>query len=146
MTPVRKWYQLDTCYLLNEWACFYLLFPIMIKSEMSDFDERILGLFSRRSLFIKVNLKWPLSRGNPFKFRFYLEWQGNRESSPSFHAFPLSKDRKLINPNYETYTKVTCMAIPSRDKYHNNLLYMFRYYLVTIFVYKNKIKITSIER
>ena len=125
-TPVRKRYQTDMCYLLNEWACKNLLFPIIIKSEMSDFNKRISGLFSRRSLFIKVNLKWPLSRGSPFKIHFYFEWQENRGSSPSFHAFPLSKDCKLINPNYETYSKVTCMAIPSRDKYHSNLLYMFR--------------------
>ena len=145
-TPVWKRYQLDTYYLPNQRACFYLLFPIMIKSEMSHFNKRISGLFSRRSLFIKVNLKWPLSRGILFKIHFYLEWQGNRGSSLSFHAFPLSKDRKLINPNYETYSKVACMTIPSRDKYHNNLLYMFRYYLVTIFVYENKIKITPIER
>ena len=123
-TLVRKWYQLDTCYLLNEWAYFYLLFPIMIKSEMSDFNKCISGLFSRRSFFIKVNLKWSLSRGSPFKIHLYLEWQGNRGSSPSFHAFPFSKDRKLINPNYETYSKVTCVAIPSRDKYHNNFIHV----------------------
>ena len=111
-----------------------------------NFNKRISSLFSRQSLFIKVNLKWPLSRNSPFKIHFYLEWQGNRGSIPSFHAFPLSKDHKLINPNYEIYNKVTCMVIPSREKYHNNLLYMFRYYLVIIFVYKNKIKITPIER
>ena len=113
--PVQKWYKLDTCYLLNEWARFYLLFPIMIKSEMSDFNKRISNLFSRRSLFIKVNLKWPLSRGSPFKIHFYLEWRGNWGSNLSFHAFRLSKDRELINPNYETYSKVTCMAMLGHD-------------------------------
>ena len=87
----------------------------MIKSEMFDFNKRISGLFSRQSLFIKIELKVTLSRGSPFKFHFYLEWQGNRGSSPSFHTFPLSKDRELINPNYETYSKVTCMAMPGRD-------------------------------
>ena len=144
--PVRRRYQIDTCYLLNEWACFYLLFPIIIKSEMSNFNKRISSLFNGQSFSVKVNLKWPLSRGIPFKIYFYLKWQRNRESNQSFHILPFSKDHKSINPNYGTYSKVTCMAISSHEKYHNNLLYMFWYYLVIIFVYKNKIKITPIER
>ena len=55
-----------------------------------------LGIISKSFPFLKVKLKWPLSRGSHFKIQFSLEFQGNQGSSQNFHGVPLSGDCKII--------------------------------------------------
>ena len=72
---------------------------------------RILGLFGKWPFFVKMNLKWPLLRGNQFKFHFYSWWQGNQGSSQSFHVTSFSKDHELLTQSYEIF---------DRNKMHGN--------------------------
>ena len=58
------------------------------------------GLFGKPSLFTKIKLEWPLSRGSHFKIYFRLECRGNRGSRQNFYGIPFSKDHILINPVY----------------------------------------------
>ena len=58
------------------------------------------GLFSKPSLFTKIKLRWPLSRGSHFNIYFCLECQGNWGSLQKFHGIPFFKDRVLINPGH----------------------------------------------
>ena len=53
-------------------------------------------IISKPSPFMKVKLKWPLSRGSRFKVHFCLEFQGNRGSSQDFHEVPFLGDCKII--------------------------------------------------
>ena len=69
-------------------------------------------LFDKPSLFTKINLKRPLSRGSRFKIYFHLECQGNRGSRQNFHEILFLKDRILINPDHFVtyYLIITCLS------------------------------------
>ena len=58
------------------------------------------GLFSKPSLFTKIKLKRPLSRGSHFKIYFRLECRKNRGSHQNFHGVFFSKDLVLINSDH----------------------------------------------
>ena len=63
------------------------------------------GLFSKLSLFTKMKLKGPLSRGSHFKIYFRSEYQGNRGLRQNFHKILFSKDRVLIILNHVVFQK-----------------------------------------
>ena len=70
------------------------------------------GLFDKLSLFTKINLKKPLSRGSRFKIYFHLKGRGNRGSHQNFHGIHFSKDRILIkSDHFITYhLMTTCLS------------------------------------
>ena len=49
------------------------------------------GLFDKPSLFTKITLKKPLSRGSRFKIYFRSERRGNRGSRLNFHGIPFRR-------------------------------------------------------
>ena len=59
------------------------------------------GLSSKPSLFVKIKLKWPISRGSHFKIHVFLEYRRNRGTTQNFHGIHFFKDRVLINPNHK---------------------------------------------
>ena len=70
----------------------------MIKLEIKN--TYVPRLFHKPSSFVKIKLKYPLSRGSHFKIYFCLEYQRNRGSSQDFHGVSFSGDCKIITPGH----------------------------------------------
>ena len=83
--------------ILSRTRC--MVMPIKPKKLRQDWKSKICmfwGYLVNRLYLQKINLKWPLSRGNRFKIYYCLECGRNRGSSQNFYEIPFSKDRILI--------------------------------------------------
>ena len=73
-------------------------------------------LFGKPSLFTKIKLKWPLSKGNHFKIYFRLECRRNRGSRQDFHGVFFFEDRILINPDHFVTYRLMITYLSNKNK------------------------------
>ena len=109
-TPVRKRYQLDTCYLLNsdEHAFIHLFLNKMICAIYYILQDYL----NDNLLPWEIGLRWPLSRGSQFKLHFLLGMTGKPKIAPKCPRHLFSKDCQLIIPNYGTFQqRAKCIAM-----------------------------------